>query len=55
MYVQWNDGLVELYDYRTDPQELNNLAGQPEVAEVEAQMRANAREACVPEPPGFDW
>jgi arylsulfatase A-like enzyme len=55
MYVQWNDGRVELYDYRTDPQELHNLAGQPEVAEVEAQMRENAREACVPEPPGFDW
>jgi arylsulfatase A-like enzyme len=55
MYVQWADGRAELYDYRNDPQEMHNLAGQPEVAGIEARMRANARNACVPEPPGFDW
>ena len=55
MYVQWADGRAELYDYRNDPQEMHNLAGLPEVAGVEARMRANARNACVPEPPGFDW
>ncbi|MCP4092401.1 MAG: sulfatase-like hydrolase/transferase [Planctomycetes bacterium] len=31
---------IELYDLRTDPFEIHNLAGKPEVAEVEAQLRA---------------
>ena len=55
MYVRWDTGRTELYDYRTDPAEQQNLAGVPEVKEVQDRMRAKAQEACFPEPPGFDW
>jgi arylsulfatase A-like enzyme len=55
MFVQWADGTAELYDYRTDPYEQHNLAGDPSMRQVEDEMRARAREECSPEPPGFDW
>jgi arylsulfatase A-like enzyme len=55
MFLQWADGRAELYDYRTDPFEQHNLAGQPATRQVEQRMRAMAREHCDPEPPGFDW
>jgi hypothetical protein len=55
MFVQWADGRAELYDYRTDPFEQDNLAGEPGVRQVEERMRAEARAGCDPEPPGFDW
>ena len=32
------EGLSELYDLRSDPQELNNRYGQPDVAEVQREM-----------------
>jgi arylsulfatase A-like enzyme len=55
MFVQWADGSAELYDYRSDPFEQHNLAGDPAVRQVEDEMRAKARAECSPEPPGFDW
>ncbi len=55
MYVRWDTGRTELYDYRTDPAEQQNLAGRPEVKDIQDHMRAKARAACFPEPPGFDW
>jgi arylsulfatase A-like enzyme len=55
MFVQWADGRTDLFDYRTDPYEQHNLAGDPAVRQVEQQMRAKAEQACDPEPPGFDW
>ena len=55
LYVRYDSGRTELFDYRTDPFELNNLAGDPAVADLQARMRANATAQCRPEPPGFDW
>jgi len=55
MYVRWDTGRTELYDYRTDPAEQQNLAGLPEVKDAQNRMRAKAQKACFPEPPGFDW
>jgi arylsulfatase A-like enzyme len=55
MFVQWADGRTDLFDYRTDPYEQHNLAGDPAMQQVEQQMRAKAEQACDPEPPGFDW
>lgn len=55
MYVRWASGRAELYDYRHDPFERNNLAGDRSIRAVQDRMRANAQKACVPEPPGFDW
>ena len=55
MYVRYDTGRSELYDYRTDPYEQHDLAGDPAVADVQARMRALATAHCSPEPPGFDW
>lgn len=38
-YIRDNSGGEELYDWQSDPQEVNNLARQPEYAEVLAQLR----------------
>lgn len=37
-YVEYSTGEKELYDLANDPYELNNLAGQAEYAEVQAQL-----------------
>jgi len=55
MYVQWATGEEELYDYRLDPAEQRNLAGRPDWQKVRKAMRAQARDACVPKPPGMRW
>ena len=41
-YTEWDSGArgVELYDHDNDPQELKNIAGNPQFAEVQAQMKA---------------
>jgi arylsulfatase A-like enzyme len=38
-YFNKNRAIVEFYDLQTDPGELNNLAGQPQVAEVEHSLK----------------
>ena len=40
-YTEWIEGKagVQLFDYEKDPAELTNLAGRPEYAEVEKQLR----------------
>lgn len=58
LYVEYTSGVSkgrELYDYVTDPQELNNLAYDPAHAQLAATLRAKAEKACVPTPPGFEW
>lgn len=37
-YVEYSTGEKELYDLVNDPYELDNLAGQPEYAEIQAQL-----------------
>jgi uncharacterized sulfatase len=40
-YTEWGDEkTVELYDHETDLHEFTNLAGKPQAAKVQAQMRA---------------
>jgi N-acetylglucosamine-6-sulfatase len=55
MFVHYSTGEEELYSYRSDPEELNNLAGNPVYAGQQAAMRAQAKKACRPMPPTFSW
>ena len=40
-YTEWDEGDfgVELYDYETDPEELTNLAGNPERANLVKRLQ----------------
>ena len=52
LYVAWDGGEVELYDYERDPHELESVAGDPAYAETEAAL-ADAlaeRRDCAGEP-----
>jgi len=44
-YTEWDEGRkgTELYDYQTDPQELTNLAGDPQHAATLAELKAMVR------------
>jgi N-acetylglucosamine-6-sulfatase len=55
MYVHYASGEQELYSYRTDPDELTNLAGNPAFALQLAAMKSSAKQACHPMPPSFTW
>lgn len=37
-YIRYHDGTEELYDHDVDPMEWNNLADQPQHAELKAQL-----------------
>ncbi len=55
MFVQWNTGEQELFDYRLDPAERTNLAYRKSWRPVRKAMRTKAFEACRPVPPHFHW
>ena len=58
LYVEYTKGVNkgrELYDYTTDPHELENLAYVPAYASLVERLRAKAKAACDPVPPGFEW
>jgi uncharacterized sulfatase len=48
-YTEWNDGEAgrQLYDHKTDPQELKNLAEDPNFAEKVADMRRLLRDGVA--------
>ncbi len=37
-YIRYADGSEELYDHRNDPDEIKNLAGKPEYAEIQKEL-----------------
>jgi N-acetylglucosamine-6-sulfatase len=53
LYVRYSGGVEELYDYRIDPYELNNVAADDGYAEILERMRERTDQACNPRPPGF--
>jgi arylsulfatase A-like enzyme len=53
VYVVYERGVNELYDLRSDPGQLDNLAPLAG-GELEQRLRALATSLCDPEPPGFD-
>jgi N-acetylglucosamine-6-sulfatase len=55
MYAAYASGFEELYDYRRDRHELNNVAGRVGYRAATRSMRARAGAACNPTPPGFSW
>jgi len=52
-YVRYGTGEEELYDLRTDPFELQNVAVDPQFAPVLSLERASLTELCSPPPPGY--
>jgi arylsulfatase A-like enzyme len=53
LFVRYADGFEEMYDYRIDPWELDNIAAdRPDLAR---KLRARTRALCDPVPPGFTW
>ena len=53
MYTRYTGGYQELYDLKTDPYELQNIASQPAQAGELAHMRALVARECKPPPPGY--
>ena len=53
MYVRYTTGEEELYDLRSDPYELENLATEPAERWVLGDRRERLRELCSPVPPGY--
>jgi hypothetical protein len=55
LFVRYGSGFTELYDYQKDPSELTNLGGSPMQRALRADLKAKAKDACSPVPPGFHW
>lgn len=55
LYVRYDGGFEELYDYAWDPYEQSNVASLPVYASVVNDHRNRAHEECGPLPPGFAW
>jgi arylsulfatase A-like enzyme len=51
--VEYQTGEEELYDLDSDPYELQNLAGDPAHAALQATLHQRMLELCSPPPPGF--
>lgn len=45
MYIEYDNGDIELYDLAADPYQLDNLAGDPAVAELQAALAARLEAA----------
>jgi arylsulfatase A-like enzyme len=55
MFTRYATGEEELYDLRTDPLEMRNVATVPAYAPALIQLQARTRALCDPTPPGFSW
>lgn len=55
LFVRYATGEEEYYDLRSDPWELDNLAGEGGSGPRIAELRDWVRERCRPFPPGFTW
>ncbi len=53
LFVHYADGFEELYDYRTDPWELDNIASDRPA--FTTRVRNEAIALCDPVPPRFSW
>jgi N-acetylglucosamine-6-sulfatase len=55
MFTQYATGEYELYDLRSDPYEMFNVAHDPRYGSLLLSLRAQAQSLCVPTPAGFSW
>jgi arylsulfatase A-like enzyme len=46
-YVRWADGFIELYDLRSDPGELDNIAPDEPALVAELDATLQSRQACI--------
>jgi N-acetylglucosamine-6-sulfatase len=53
LFVHYDNGREELYDYVRDRWELQDRRGT--APDLQRNLRRRARAACSPEPPGFSW
>jgi N-acetylglucosamine-6-sulfatase len=53
LYVEYETGEQELYDLKTDPYELTNLASDPTQASTLSTLHGRMVQLCSPPPPGF--
>ncbi|UUO05441.1 sulfatase [Blastopirellula sp. J2-11] len=51
-YIRYADGSEELYDMQSDPQEINNLAGNAKLADVKKELAAWLPKVDLPAAPG---
>jgi arylsulfatase A-like enzyme len=54
MYARYTGGFEELYNLKTDPYELRNIAREPSQAGEIAHMRLLTKRECSPPPPGYN-
>ncbi|CAN5652148.1 hypothetical protein BH18ACT17_BH18ACT17_14740 [soil metagenome] len=54
-YVRYSTGEEELYDLRNDPFELQSRHGDPALAPVLGELRADTIAMCSPPPPGYPF
>ncbi|MEX0320942.1 MAG: sulfatase [Puniceicoccaceae bacterium] len=47
-YISYEDGTEELYNIKADPNEWDNLAGNPELASIKEKMKQSAPEKFAP-------
>jgi arylsulfatase A-like enzyme len=52
LYVEYQTGEQELYDLKTDPYELTNLASDPTQASTLSTLHGRMVQLCSPPPPG---
>jgi N-acetylglucosamine-6-sulfatase len=55
LFVHYDGGGEEFYDYLTDPNELHNGVADPTYQALVKTFRSKAKESCRPLPPNFHW
>jgi N-acetylglucosamine-6-sulfatase len=55
LFVHYDGGTEELYDYASDPNELHNRVADPAYQGLVRTFRSEAKGACRPPPPDFHW
>ena len=55
LFIEYQSGQRELYDYKRDRLELENKAGSKRYDDVQQQLKRAAKKLCSPPPGSFTW